>query len=79
MEPESLTRKIPSPGQQRVLDFIVEHTEKLGFSPTNREICRALGFSSTNSVHEHLIALERKGFIKRQAGLARTLTVVRRA
>lgn len=63
--------------QQRVLSFIEGQIRKHGFAPTIREIGRHLGIRSTNGVNDHLNALERKGFIKRQDHKSRTLVVVK--
>jgi repressor LexA len=62
--------------QQRVLQFIESQIKKHGYPPTIREIGRHLGIKSTNGVNDHLNALQRKGFIKRQDHKSRTLSVV---
>jgi repressor LexA len=51
--------------QQMVLDFLKKEIKKNGYPPTVREICDAVGLSSTSTVHAHLETLERKGFIRR--------------
>ncbi len=63
--------------QQRVLSFIEAQIRKNGFPPTIREIGRHLGIRSTNGVNDHLNALERKGFVKRQDHKSRTLVVIK--
>lgn len=63
--------------QQRVLSFIEGQIRKHGFPPTIREIGRHLGIRSTNGVNDHLNALERKGFVKRQDHKSRTLVVIK--
>lgn len=70
--PEDLTER-----QHRVLSFIDAQIRRNGFPPTIREIGRHLGIRSTNGVNDHLNALERKGFIKRQDHKSRTLVVVK--
>jgi repressor LexA len=65
--------------QERVLHFIESQIKKNGYPPTIREIGRHLGIKSTNGVNDHLNALQRKGFIKRQDHKSRTLSVVRSA
>jgi repressor LexA len=62
--------------QQRVLNFIETQIKKNGYPPTIREIGRHLGIRSTNGVNDHLNALQRKGYIKRQGHKSRTLSVV---
>jgi len=63
--------------QQRVLHFIEVQIKKNGYPPTIREIGRHLGIKSTNGVNDHLNALQRKGYIKRQDHKSRTLAVVK--
>lgn len=49
--------------QQEVLEIIRRYLMKNGQSPTVREIARELRVRSTCTVHKHLAALEKKGFI----------------
>ena len=65
--------------QQRVLSFIESQIRKHGYPPTIREIGRHLGIKSTNGVNDHLNALQRKGYIKRQDHKSRTLAIVKSA
>lgn len=51
--------------QRQVLDFIVQYIQKHGYSPTLRDIADALGLSAVSTVHEHIVALEDKGVLKR--------------
>jgi len=51
--------------QQRILDFLKSEIRQHGYPPTVREICDAVGLSSTSTVHSHLETLERKGYIRR--------------
>ena len=51
--------------QQLILNFLKQEIKKNGYPPTVREICDAVGLSSTSTVHAHLETLERKGFIRR--------------
>lgn len=63
--------------QQSVLRFIESQIRRNGYPPTIREIGRHLGIKSTNGVNDHLNALQRKGYIKRQDHKSRTLAVLR--
>lgn len=63
--------------QREVLDAILVFTENHHYAPTVRELCGILGFSSTCTMQVHLNALQRKGYITRERGQARTLRVVR--
>jgi hypothetical protein len=62
--------KALTPRQAEVLAFI-ETSIRGGLQPTFREIARALRINSTNGVNDHLLALEKKGYIRRGAGHAR--------
>ncbi len=59
--------------QQQVLDFILSEVQAKGYPPSVREIGSAIGLSSSSTVHSHLAALERKGFIKRDPSKPRAL------
>lgn len=62
--------------QAEVLNWISDYQTTRGRAPTIREIGDALGIKSTNGVNDNLKALERKGYIEREAGLSRSLRVV---
>ncbi len=64
--------------QRAILEFIEEVIDEEGYPPTVREICKRFRISSPRGVSDHLGALERKGFIEREAGKARGLRVVHR-
>ena len=51
--------------QQLILDFLKKEIKRNGYPPSVREICDAVGLSSTSTVHSHLETLERKGYIRR--------------
>lgn len=63
--------------QRQVLAFIERQVEQVGYAPTIREIGRQFGIRSTNGVNDHLLALEKKGYVKREGHKSRTLRVVR--
>ncbi|WP_371366334.1 LexA family protein [Sporomusa rhizae] len=47
------------------------------YSPSIREIGKAVGFHSSSTVHAYLQRLENQGFIKRQPGCPRCISVIR--
>jgi hypothetical protein len=53
--------------QEEILDFMRTYARSFGSPPTIREIAAHFGFTSTNGVHDHLVAMERKGAIKLRA------------
>ncbi|ABK99187.1 transcriptional repressor LexA [Pelobacter propionicus] len=65
-----------SPRQKDVLDFLREFLDSNGYPPTLREIARHLDISGTVAVVRHLEALEKKGWIRRQPGAFRSISLV---
>jgi repressor LexA len=64
-----------TPRQRRILQFIHDWVQERGYSPSMREIGRAVGLTSTSSVEHQLSALESKGHLRREAGCPRTVEV----
>ena len=62
--------------QQMVLDFLKSEIRQNGYPPTVREICDAVGLSSTSTVHAHLETLERKGYIRRSPAKNRSTEIL---
>ncbi len=62
--------------QEMVLDFITQSINDRGYPPTLREIGSHMGIRSTNGVNDHLRALERKGYLKREDMKSRALRPV---
>lgn len=53
--------------QESILRFIIESIRDLGLPPTIAEIGEEFGITSTNGVNDHLVALEKKGYIERSS------------
>lgn len=68
-EPIALT-----PRQAEVLEFIKANMAY--YSPTCRQIAAAIGAKSPHAATVHLDALEKKGWIVREPGKPRNITVV---
>jgi len=64
--------------QRQVLEHIAASIRRSGIVPSVREIGGALGMRSPSTVHQHLTALERKGYIKRAGDRMRVLEVLDR-
>jgi repressor LexA len=62
--------------QQQTLEFIRKSIEERGYPPTLREIGEYMGIRSTNGVNDHLRALERKGYLRREDMKSRALKLV---
>lgn len=63
--------------QMEILQYIYDTVDRRGFPPTVREICAAVGLSSTSTVHGHLARLEKKGFIFKDATKPRAIEVTK--
>ncbi len=59
--------------QQKVYELIREKIRGRGYGPTVREIAEHFGIRSPNGVVCHLKALEKKGFIVREANMSRAI------
>ncbi|MCR1933115.1 transcriptional repressor LexA [Clostridium tepidum] len=62
--------------QNEVYNFIKLQIKEKGYPPSVREICKAVGLSSTSSVHFHLKKLEMEGLIKRDSSKTRAIEIV---
>ncbi|MCR5268364.1 MAG: transcriptional repressor LexA [Lachnospiraceae bacterium] len=62
--------------QQEILEYIKEEILKKGYPPTVRDICEAVGLSSTSSVHSHLATLEKNGYIRRDPTKPRAIEII---
>ena len=71
-----ITEEMLSDRQRAILDFIREHVYAKGYPPAVREICEAVNLKSTSSVHSHLEALEKNGYIRRDATKPRAIEII---
>lgn len=62
--------------QEAVLEFIKSELRSKGYPPSIREICAAVGLSSSSTVHGHLSTLEKKGYIRRDATKPRAIEIL---
>lgn len=68
-----------TPRQRTVLEFITSHVDRYGYPPTIREIAHHLNVSGTLGIAKHLEALARKGYLQREPGNSRGITLTGRA
>ena len=61
--------------QQKVLQVIRDSVQRRGYPPSLREIGEAVGLTSASSVSYQLSTLQSKGYLRRDAGRARTVEV----
>ena len=62
--------------QKSVYDFLKSYIEENGYAPTVKEMCVHFGKTSLNTMHKHLITLEEKGLIRRDAKKSRSVELV---
>ena len=62
--------------QQEILDYMKQEILERGFPPSVREICDAVHLRSTSSVHAHLEALEKHGYIRKDATKPRAIEII---
>jgi repressor LexA len=69
----STAAPLPTDRQTEVLEAIREHWTEWGFAPSVRDLMDMLNIRSPNGITCHLKALQAKGLVTWQPGLARTL------
>jgi repressor LexA len=65
--------KKPNEKQQQILQFVNDQVETKGYPPSVREICSAVGFKSTSTVHAYLEKLEKSGMLLKDPTKPRAL------
>ena len=63
--------------EKTILKFIEKQVNLKGYPPSVREIGKAVGLSSTATVHGYLAKLEKKGYIKKESQKGRTLKLIK--
>jgi len=64
--------------EQKILDFVNSQVDEKGYPPSVREICSAVGYKSTSTVHGYLERLEKNGLIQKDPTKPRALKVMNR-
>lgn len=72
---EKLENRITD-SQRKILNFINKEVKEKGYPPSVREICRAVGFKSTSTVHTYLARLTKAGFIQKDPLKTRAIKVM---
>jgi len=62
--------------QQEVFDFIKKYSAKYGYPPTVRDIGKAIGLTSSSTVHAHLANLEKIGLLRRDPSKPRAIELL---
>lgn len=63
--------------QQLILDFVNKQVEEKGYPPSVREICQAVGFKSTSTVHSYLKKLADQGLLHKDPTKPRALKIIK--
>jgi len=74
MPQNPLTRR-----QQEVIEAIRSFTDRHGYPPTVRDIGKAIGLTSSSTVHVHLANLEKLGLLRRDPTKPRAIELLDRA
>lgn len=61
--------------EQRVYDYIADSLRRNGYAPSVRDICRDLGYKSTSTVHMYLKRLDMFGYITKDDGKSRAISL----
>ncbi len=62
--------------QQEIFDYVREYAGQHGYPPTVRDIGKAIGLTSSSTVHTHLANLEKLGLLKRDPTKPRAIEVL---
>jgi repressor LexA len=62
--------------QKEIFDFIRRYAGKYGYPPTVREIGKAVGLTSSSTVHAHLAKLEKLGLLRRDPTKPRAIELL---
>ena len=65
--------------QQEIFDFIRKYSARYGYPPTVRDIGKAVGLTSSSTVHAHLSNLEKIGLLRRDPSKPRAIELLDRA
>lgn len=62
--------------QREIFDFIKQYSAKHGYPPTVRDIGKAIGLTSSSTVHAHLSNLEKIGLLRRDPSKPRAIELL---
>lgn len=63
------------PKQRQVLETLSAFIRENGYPPSIQQLCRLCGVSSTSTIHHHVTALKKKGFIHWNAAEKRAICI----
>ncbi len=59
--------------QKKILDYLIDQIKGKGMPPTLAEVAYHFGYKNRATVQQHLAAIEKKGFIKKNPKLSRSI------
>ena len=62
--------------QKEIFDYIKRYSDRHGYPPTVRDIGKAIGLTSSSTVHAHLSNLEKVGLLRRDPSKPRAIEVL---
>jgi repressor LexA len=62
--------------QREIFEFIKRYSDKHGYPPTVRDIGKAIGLTSSSTVHAHLANLEKVGLLRRDPSKPRAIELL---
>ena len=62
--------------QKEIFEFIKSYSDGHGYPPTVRDIGKAIGLTSSSTVHAHLANLEKVGLLRRDPSKPRAIEVL---
>ncbi|HEY4974386.1 MAG TPA: transcriptional repressor LexA, partial [Steroidobacteraceae bacterium] len=68
-----------SPRQQQILRLISQFMTRHGLPPTRADLARALRLRNRQGIDQHLRAIERKGYLQLEPGIARGIRLLHSA
>jgi repressor LexA len=63
--------------QQEIFDYVKRYVSEHGYPPTVRDIGKAIGLTSSSTVHAHLSNLEKLGVLRRDPTKPRAIEVLK--
>jgi len=64
-----------TPKQKGILDFIISFSENRGYAPSLEEIASRFRLKAISTVHQHIKALQKKGYLKKEENQPRGVSL----
>jgi repressor LexA len=71
-----MAQRVLTKRQQEIFDFVKRYVGERGYPPTVRDIGKAIGLTSSSTVHAHLANLEKLGVLRRDPTKPRAIEVL---